>query len=390
MSLKKEELSVIAVAGSHGIMHAYLVLLPALIPLLKGELGSVETLGYLATLVFLFYGWGSLPVGFVADRLSKKTIIAASMALCGMAAIIVSLSHSLPLTALGLILLGIGASLYHPPGYAYMSLISEEMRGRYMGFMGLGGDVGMAISFVTTTVLGTFLGWRNAFLAWGLVGLVMAALDQAVIVDSALQVEDAGPRLGFVATLRRMFQTEHLRNLILVFVIVVFSGALWNGVSAFILTYISEVKGVSLMIAGGLSTLKYTVGALAQIVGGELSDKRGRRGILLFGYGVFAVSLFALTLAPGSVLVILLLVVVMGFTFFITQSPMNALLGDVSHKDTVGVTYGVNFAIKYGIGSFAPAIAGYLAARYTMDYVFYFFAVISAAAFLVTLMIKED
>jgi sugar phosphate permease len=81
---------------------------------------------------------------------------------------------------------------------------------------------------------------------------------------------------------------------------------------------------------------------------------------------------------------------VMGFTFFITQSPMNALLGDVSHKDTVGVTYGVNFAIKYGIGSFAPAIAGYLAARYTMDYVFYFFAVISAAAFLVTLMIKED
>jgi MFS family permease len=388
--MKREELSVIAVAGSHGIMHAYLVLLPALIPLLKGELGSVETLGYLATLVFLFYGWGSLPVGFVADRFSKKTIIAASMALCGLAAIIVSLSHSLPLTALGLILLGIGASLYHPPGYAYMSLISDEMRGRYMGFMGLGGDVGMAISFVTTTALGTFLGWRNAFLAWGLVGLVMAVLDQLVIVDSTLQVEEAGPRLGVVATLRRMFQTEHLRNLILVFVIVVFSGALWNGVSAFILTYISDVKGVSLMIAGGLSTLKYTVGALAQIVGGELSDKRGRRGILLFGYGVFAVSLFALTLAPGSVPVILLLVVVMGFTFFITQSPMNALLGDVSHKDTVGVTYGVNFAIKYGIGSFAPAIAGFLAARYTMDYVFYFFAVISAAAFLVTLMIKED
>ncbi|MBC8498031.1 MFS transporter [Candidatus Bathyarchaeota archaeon] len=388
--MKREELSVIAVAGSHGIMHAYLVLLPALIPLLKGELGSVETLGYLATLVFLFYGWGSLPVGFMADRFSKKTIIAASMALCGLAAIIVSLSHSLPLTALGLILLGVGASLYHPPGYAYMSLISEEMRGRYMGFMGLGGDVGMAISFITTTVLGTFLGWRNAFLAWGLVGIAMAVIDQVVIVDSELHVEEAGVRLGVVATLRRMFETEHLRNLILVFVIVVFSGALWNGVSAFILVYINEVKGVSLMIAGGLSTLKYTVGAIAQIAGGELSDKRGRRGILLFGFGVFAVSLFALTLAPGSVLVILLLVVVMGFTFFITQSPMNALLGDVSHKDTVGVTYGVNFAIKYGIGSFAPAIAGYLAARYTMDYVFYFFAVIAAAAFLVTLMIKEE
>ena len=41
-----------------------------------------------------------------------------------------------------------------------------------------------------------------------------------------------------------------------------------------------------------------------------------------------------------------LMVAVLGFSFFITQSPMNALIGDVSHRDTVGVTYGVNFSIK--------------------------------------------
>jgi sugar phosphate permease len=68
---------------------------------------------------------------------------------------------------------------------------------------------------------------------------------------------------------------------------------------------------------------------------------------------------------------------------------MNALIGDVSHRDTVGVTYGVNFSIKYGIGSFAPAIAGYLAAQYSMDYVFYFFAVISALAFGVSFMVRD-
>jgi len=381
--------SVIAVAGSHGIMHAYLVLLPALIPLLKGDLGNYGTLGLLTSLVFLFYGWGSFPVGFLADRVSKKRLISASMALCGVSAVLVSLSHSLPVTALALILLGIGASLYHPPGYASMALLSPEMRGRYMGIQGLGGDLGMAISFFTTTAIGSYFGWRNAFLAWGVLGVVMAVVDMATIIDETVQVDPTVARLGYLETLRRMFTTDHLRNLLLVSVIVVCSGALWNGVSAFILAYINEVKGVGLLIAGGLSTFKYTIGAFGNVLGGELSDRLGRRKILLFGFGLFTISLLALTIAPGNLALMFLMVAILGFSFFITQSPMNALIGDVSHRDTVGVTYGVNFSIKYGIGSFAPAIAGYLAAQYSMDYVFYFFAVISALAFGVSFMVRD-
>ena len=387
--MKKQDVSVIAVAGSHGIMHAYLVLLPALIPLLKGELGNYGTLGLLTSLVFLFYGWGSLPVGFLADRVSKKLLISASMALCGVSAILVSLSHSLPITALALILLGIGASLFHPPGYASMALLSKEMRGRYMGIQGLGGDLGMAISFFTTTAIGSYLGWRNAFLAWGALGIVMAVVDMATIIDETVQIDHTVARLDYLETLRKMFTTDHLRNLLLVSVIVVCSGALWNGVSAFILVYINEVKGVGLLIAGGLSTFKYTIGAFGNILGGELSDRMGRRRILLFGFGLFTVSLLGLTIAPGNLPLMFLMVAVLGFSFFITQSPMNALIGDVSHRDTVGVTYGVNFYIKYGIGSFAPAIAGYLAAQYSLDYVFYFFAVISAVAFGVSMMVKD-
>ncbi|MCW4050317.1 MAG: MFS transporter [Candidatus Bathyarchaeota archaeon] len=387
--MNRQDRSIIAISASHGTMHAYLVLLPALIPLLKGELGNYGTLGLLASLVFLFYGWGSFPVGFLADRVSKKILITASMGLCGVAAVLVSLSHSLPLTAVALILLGIGASLYHPPGYASMALLSTEMRGRYMGIMGLGGDLGMAVSFITTTVIGTTLGWRTAFMAWGVLGVAMAVLDYLVIIDQDIHEDLSKPRLGYVATLRKMFSTKQLKNLILVSVIVVCSGALWNGVSAFILVYINEVKGVSLLIAGGLSTLKYTVGAFANILGGELSDRIGRRRILVVGFGLFAASLYALTLMPGSVPLMFLMVAVLGFTFFITQSPMNALIGDVSQKDTVGVTYGVNFSIKYGIGSFAPAIAGFLATNYSLNHVFYFFALISAVAFVVSLMIKE-
>ena len=384
-----QDRSIIAISGSHGIMHAYLVLLPAMIPILQGDLGDIGTVGMLASLVSLFYGWFSLPVGFIADKYSRRLLIAASMVLCGGASIIVGLSPNVPVAAVGMIILGIGASLYHPCGYAHMALVSDEMRGRYMGYQGLGGDMGMAVSFLTSSILGASFGWRMTFLIWGVVGLAMAAVDLLVIKDIVCEVDPTQLRKGPVETLRRMFATAERRTLLLTFVIVVISGMLWTGVSNFIMVYITDVKMVALVIAGGLSTLKYTVGAFAMIIGGTLSDKLGRKKLLLFGYSLFAVSLVALTLAPSNLLILAGLVAVLGFAFFVTQSPMNALLGDISHKDTVGVTYGVNFTLKYGVGFFTPAIAGWLAVNYSLNHVFYFFAALSAAAFLVATLIKE-
>jgi len=385
--MKSDDASVVAITGSHGIMHGYLVLLPALLPLLHGDLGGIATFGLLVSLVNWFYGFGSLPVGFMADRLSKKTLITASMGLLGAATIVVGLSPNVWVAAVGFILLGIGASLYHPCGYAHMSLLSDEMRGRYMGIQGMGGDLGMALSYLTTSLLGAQYGWRVTFIIWGVAGLAIAVVDHMVIQDIAC--DSGGPRKGVVPTLRKMFDVADRGTLLLTFVIVILSGMLWQGVSAYIMVYITDVKLVALVIAGGLSTLKYTVGAFAQILGGDLSDRMGRKVILLAGFGVFTVSLVAMTLAPSNLLVLAGLVVVLGFAFFVTQSPMNALLGDVSHRDTVGVTYGVNFTLKYGIGFFTPAIAGYLAVNYSLNHVFYFFAALSAVAFLVSLFVRD-
>jgi MFS family permease len=226
------------------------------------------------------------------------------------------------------------------------------------------------------------------FIIWGIIGLTMAAIDYIVAED----IENSSHKeyhLGAGETLRKMFSSTDRRTLVITLGVVILSGMLWTGVSSFIMAFIEEQKGISFVIAGGLSTLKYTVGAFAMIVGGELSDKLGRKRLLLFGYAGFALSLFGFVLSPSSLPVLGLIVVILGFTFFITQSPMNALLGDLAQKDTVGVTYGVNFTLKYGIGFFTPAIAGFLALNYGYASVFYFFAALSTLAFGLTMLIRE-
>jgi len=372
------------------MMHAYLVLLPALMPLLESELGSYETIGLIVSLVFFFYGWGSLPAGFLADRYPKKVLIVTSMAVCGASAIIVGLSESMMPIAGSLVILGMGASLYHPAGYASMSLSSVEMRGRYMGIQGLAGDFGMALSYVTSAFLGFLLGWRNAFLVWGIAGIAVAMLDLLFIVEPNGSRNEPGALRGYREILTKVFSAARLKLLALVFLIVICSGGLWSGVSSFIVAYTRDVKGIGLVLAGGLSTISYTIGGLAQLIGGEVSDRQGRSGIMVLGFGAFAFFLLTLTMAPGSTLLVLIILSLLGFTFYLTQSPVGALIGDISHDETVGLTYGANFALKYGIGSFSPAIAGYLATRYSLSSAFYFFAAISALCFVLTLLLRGE
>jgi len=389
--LKRSDASVVAVTASHGIMHAYLVVLPALMPLMVGELGNLTLLAYIASLVTFFYGWGSLPVGFLADNVSKKMLIMLSMITCGLASAIVGLSGNLYITAAGMVLIGIGASLYHPPGYGHMALLSVELRGRFMGIQGLGGDMGMAVAYITSAALGISLGWRNTFILWGFVGALMAVIDHYIVEDVPTSNEEKSmPKGGYLSTITKMFTTENRFNLVLVLLVVMLSGGLWSGVSQWILTYINKTKGISLLIAGGLSTIQYTVGAFAQLIGGELSDKIGRKIILITGFIAYAISLIALVIAPGNFVILLALVALLGFTFYVTQAPLSALLGDITPKNTVGVAYGINFTVKYGFGSILPFIATWISSDYGLDYVFYFFAILSGLALILTLPIKED
>ena len=381
---RRETLSLSAVVVSHGAMHSYIVVLPALLPLMKEELGSYFILGLLASIVYLVYGWGSFPVGILADRFSKKKLIILSMMLCGLSSILISLSQGFISAAVSFMLLGVGTSLYHPVGYSLISLLSEERRGRYMGIQGLGGNVGMAVGYALSAVIGSFLGWRFTFLIWGIMGIVLS-ITNAVFVLEPRRAEKTKKNDAVkekVTVKRDLKEAFNVRAFSLIILIVICSGALWSGVSSFILTYINEAKGVTLLLAGGLTTISYTVGSFAQLLGGELSDRLSRRTVFLVGFGLFSVALFSFTLPfRGGPLLITFFVSTLGFLFFITQPSLNAIIGDISSDRKRGVSYGINFMVKYGIGGVAPGIAGYLA-TYSMNLSFYFFALIAATAFL--------
>lgn len=380
--------SFLALSLSHGVMHGYLVILPALLPLIKKEFNNYLILGLMMSVVFSIYGWGSFPAGVIADRWSKKKLVVLSMLLCGIASLFVALAHSLFFIIASLTILGIGTAFYHPAGFSYIATFTDRTLGRWMGVHGFAGNVGMAMGFVTSATVGHLAGWRNTFLVWAGIGVIIAIIDLIILEEQKNREKGNKDKISDVLleyfhSLKESFSsTISASTLIAILILIICSGALWNGVSAFLVTYINDIKGLPLTFAGGLAAISYTVGSFAQILGGEISDRYGRIIIMSLGFALFAIFLFLFTLpfVTGRFSMILF-VSMLGFFFFLTQPSLTALIADISPSSTVGFMYGANFGIKYGVGGVSPLFAGFLADIYSMNWIFYFFFLISIVAF---------
>lgn len=156
--------------------HGYLVVLPALFPLIKEDFDGYLILGLLISIVFSIYGWGSLLAGVIADHWSRRKAIILSMVLCSIASLFIALSYRLLFIIISLIILGTGTALYHPVGFSYIAFFTDKTRGRWIGIHGLAGNIGMAMGFITPATIGYFAGWRNTFVVWAGIGAMIAIM----------------------------------------------------------------------------------------------------------------------------------------------------------------------------------------------------------------------
>jgi MFS family permease len=153
--------------------------LSILLQSIKEDLGLSDLqLGLLSGTAFgLFYATLGIPIARLADRTSRKGVIAVCLtiwscmtALCGTASGFVSLL----LYRVGV---GIGEAGGSPPAHSMISdYFPPEKRGTALGIFSLGVPFGILVGFMAGGWLDQELGWRQAFIVVGLPGVVLAAI----------------------------------------------------------------------------------------------------------------------------------------------------------------------------------------------------------------------
>jgi MFS family permease len=146
---------------------------------IKAELRlSDGELGLLGGLAFgLFYTLLAIPVARLADRTGRTRILAGSLALWSLMTAACGFALGFGQLLLCRLGVGIGEAGGVSPAHALLcDYFPERERARAIGVYSFGSPVGTAIGLVAGGFLATGIGWRAAFVAVGVAGLLLAPL----------------------------------------------------------------------------------------------------------------------------------------------------------------------------------------------------------------------
>lgn len=164
-----------------GILHAFThlyttVLIPLYLLIQKDfRLSGDGQAALLVTVQTVAYVLPSYWLGVLADRYSRKTIMAVGLAVNGLAFIALAFAPSYGWAMLCLVIAGFGGSFYHPSASAMVVRLFPTNPGHALGRVGIGAGVGFFVGPVYAGWRATTAGWRAPLWELGLLG-VLAAL----------------------------------------------------------------------------------------------------------------------------------------------------------------------------------------------------------------------
>ncbi len=163
-ALAQRRLTIGFLNWAHAIDHYVILIFPTVVMGLEAVYGrSYAELIALGTASFVAFGVFSLPAGWLADRWSRRNMMAVFYFGCGVSLAAAAAAPNLYVLATALFALGMFAAIYHPVGMP-MLIAAATVRGRTLAFNGVCGNVGAAFAAGLTAALAVVLGWRGAFL----------------------------------------------------------------------------------------------------------------------------------------------------------------------------------------------------------------------------------
>ena len=162
----------------HAFTHIYqMALIPLYLPIQRFfHRDSVDDATLLVTVMLVAYFLPSYVMGMLADRFSRKRLLAFGLAINALGFVGLALAPSYGAALACVIIAGLGGSFFHPAATALIAGLYPGKAGRALGFLGIGASVGFFIGPLYAGWRAESAGWQTPVLELGVCGLVFAAL----------------------------------------------------------------------------------------------------------------------------------------------------------------------------------------------------------------------
>ncbi len=340
----------------HAYTHLFTLLYATVVLALEREFNLPY--GELLTLSlpgFILYGAGALPAGWLGDRWSGKGMLAVFFFGLGASAIFTGLAGSPFEIGLGLAMLGLFASIYHPVGIALI-VSNSPHRGRALGLNGVFGILGTAAAALVAGALMDWIGWRAAFIMPG-AAAIATGMVFLVFARGGRISEQAPSAERPVAALSR---SEAVRTMVVLSITLLCAGLIYQ-VTTLALPKIIAQRVSDFSVDGGLGVgllvaAVYLFSILALAAGGYMADRYPLKPVYILSYLAQA-PLFVVAAALGGHT--LLIAMAMLISLNVGAAPAEScLIAQYAPARWRATAFGAKFAVALGVSALGvPLVA---------------------------------
>jgi FSR family fosmidomycin resistance protein-like MFS transporter len=278
----RNDAGVIGLVGlAHGTSHFFHLMLPPLFPWLMEDFSlSYTDAGLLTTIFFVISGVGQAMAGFVVDRVGALRVLIFGVAMLALSGIALGLANSYAMLMLTAAIAGAGNSIFHPADFTLLNhRVSQPRLGHAFSVHGLAGNLGWAVAPVFMAGTASVAGWHVAGFGAAAVGSIV--LTVLWLRRRLLAYAPSHVVVSSTATAQPAVPTRHFAFLS--------SGAVWMSFAFFLVTtmafgilqnyapaILSEVYGISLVLASGGLTAYLLGSGTGMIVGGFVAERGDR------------------------------------------------------------------------------------------------------------------
>lgn len=382
----------------HSLTHWYPATFYLLLPIIGAELGlSFSQIGLIMTCQYIAGAVANVPGGVLVDTVGRKGLLmAVSLFWVGFPYLLMGFTHSYLMLIICVMMVGIGNSLWHPTAIPTLARRYPDRKGLVLSLHGMGGNAGDAIAPLVIGALLAVFSWREVVMLNVVPGLVMSALLLVFLGALRLGPKKSGAAAGdttqagqsqtfaeYRSGLRQLFRN---RSLVLLSTSGAFRSMTQNALLTFLPLFLARELGYSVLLIGASMFALQAAGLAAAPVAGHLSDRLGRRSVVMTSMAMTAVVLVSMAFAGKSPYFIVF-IAVLGFVLYALRPVLQAWLLESTPKNMGGSSIGILFGAQSLGSAIAPLIGGVIADRYGLGATFYFLAgTIVCANLLIMLM----
>jgi MFS transporter, Spinster family, sphingosine-1-phosphate transporter len=333
-------------------------------------------IGALSMAFMVSYMLAAPVFGRLAERMSRWLLIAIGVILWSLASGASGLATSFGVLLLTRCFVGLGEAAYGPVAPAVISdLYPVKIRGRVLAWFYMAIPVGSAVGFVLGEQMAKAYGWRTAFYAVVLPGILLAVWALFMREPVRGQADQTNVEAGPAVVWRDYLVLARTPSYVLNTMGMTAMTFAMGGIAFWMADYISvfrKVPGSTTTIFGALTVV---AGLAATLLGGIAGDKLRARfpgsyflvssAAMLLGFPFFIGVLYAPF--PWAWVLIFLAV----FCLFFNTGPTNTILANVTHPAMRATAFAINIFIIHALGDvISPLIIGLISDKYDMNRAF--------------------